>query len=191
VTGVASATRRGASPLRWAAWVVLAVVVGVALALGASRGTAAQTPSQRAGAIDAQVRCPSCEGISVQASSASTAQAIRVAVAARVRAGQSDRQIFDFLVSRYGPGILLRPPAGGATAWVWVLPPLAVGAAASGLGVVFWRRRRTETSRVTVEDRLLVERALAERAASEPARPERARPARSRPGRRPAEHGAR
>jgi len=147
----------------WVPWVALAIVVGVALGLGASRGGTAPTPTQRADAIDAVIRCPSCEGISVADSSASTAVAIRGAVAARVRAGESDAQIYAFLVSRYGPGILLRPPVHGWTEWVWVVPPAALAMAAAGLAVVLRRRRRRRPVPVSAEDRALVERALWER----------------------------
>jgi cytochrome c-type biogenesis protein CcmH len=147
-------------------WAVLLVAVGVALGIGASGGSATQSPTQRADAIDAVVRCPSCDGISVADSSASTAEAIRQAVLARVRAGQSDGQIDAFLVSRYGPGILLRPPVSGVTAWVWILPPVALGAAVATLVTVVWRRRRPVAVTVSGEDRMLVEQALAERAAS-------------------------
>ena len=157
----------------WArlSWVVLVVVVGVALGVGASRGGPPATDAQRANAIDALVRCPSCNGISVADSSASTAVAIRRAVATRVQAGQSDDQIDKFLVSRYGPGILLRPPTRGSTVWVWVLPPAGGVLAAAGLAVVLWRRRHLATAPVTAEDRALVERALAERARAERAGP--------------------
>ena len=49
-----------------------------------------------------------------------------------------------FLVSRYGPSILLRPPVRGLTAWVWVVPPVAVAAAVAGLGRCCWRRRQRD-----------------------------------------------
>jgi cytochrome c-type biogenesis protein CcmH len=153
--------------VRTAGWLVLAVVVAVALGLGASRGGAAATPAQRAASIDAMIRCPSCQDVSVEDSSASTALAIRQAVARRVRAGQSDAQIESFLVSRYGPAILLRPPAAGVTAWVWILPPIALVAAGAGVLTVFWRRRAASAASVSAEDRALVARALAERAVDE------------------------
>jgi cytochrome c-type biogenesis protein CcmH len=142
----------------------LVVVVGTALVVGASHRSYPVTDAQRAAAIDAQLRCPSCEGISVADSSASTAVAIRRVVAQRVQAGQSDVQIEAFLTGKYGPGILLRPPVRGGTALVWVLPPAAAGAALVGLAGAFWRRRRVVPVGVTTEDRLLVERALAQRA---------------------------
>jgi len=155
--------RRGA--WRRVSWVALAAVIGVALAVGASRGSPSPTVAQRVQAIDALVRCPSCEGISVADSSASTAVAIRDAVTARVRAGQSDAQIDAFLVSRYGPSILLRPPVHGATAWVWFVPPAALVVAAAGLTMELWRRRSRAPVAVSAEDRALVRRAQAERAA--------------------------
>jgi len=151
-------------PWRRVSWVVLVVVLGVALGVGASRGGQPPTATQRADAIDALVRCPSCEGISVADSSASTAVAIRHTVAARVRAGQSDSQIDAFLVSRYGPGILLRPPVHGATAWVWVVPPAAAAVAVAGLTMALWRRRSRAPVAVSAEDRALVRRAQAARA---------------------------
>jgi cytochrome c-type biogenesis protein CcmH len=146
-------------------WAALVVVLGVALGIGASGGGPPATPAQRVNAIDALVRCPSCQGISVADSSASTAEAIRRAVAARVADGQTDAQIDAFLVSRYGPGILLRPPEHGATAWVWVLPPAAAVVAVAGLVSVLWRRRRRPAVAVSAEDRAVVEEALSDRAA--------------------------
>jgi len=159
----------------WAPLAVLVVVVAVALALGASRGGPAPTPAQRANAIDALVRCPSCDGISVANSSASTAVAIRHAVAARVRAGQDDSQIDAFLVSRYGPSILLRPPVHGWTAWVWVLPPAALAVSVAAFVSVLWRRRRRAPTPVSAADRTLVHDALAARSAGAGRPPEAVR----------------
>ncbi len=94
------------------------------------------------------------------ASSAPAAVAIRKIVARRVSGGQSTAQIESFLESRYGVGILLRPPTSGLSAAVWIAPSVAVGAGLLGLGVFFWRRRRLEPSTVPDEDRALVDAAL-------------------------------
>jgi cytochrome c-type biogenesis protein CcmH len=147
--------------LKWASWGVLAVVLAVALAIGASRPGSSPSPSQRAAAIDAGLRCPSCEDISVADSSAATAVAIRELVAQRVHQGQSTGQIEGFLESRYGASILLEPPASGLSAAVWIAPLVAVGVALVALGVLFWRRRRVESVSVRDEDRARVEAALA------------------------------
>jgi len=144
-----------------AAWVACLVVVGAALVLGAGHRSGAETASQRAAAIDAVVRCPSCEGLSVADSTAATAVAIRAGVLARLRAGQSDAQIEEFLVSRYGPSILLRPPTRGVVGLVWMIPIAAIALGALGLGVVFWRRRVPERAVVDDADRAIVDAALA------------------------------
>ncbi len=149
----------------WAPWLAMALVLSVALALGASRPGPARTVAQRAAVLDAQLRCPSCEDVSVADSSAPTAVAVRAIVSQRLRAGESDGQIEDFLVSRYGPDILLRPPDTGATSAVWIVPVAAVVLALGGLGVFFWRRRRGAPVPVAAEDRTLVDQALAQRAA--------------------------
>ncbi|HTS14449.1 MAG TPA: cytochrome c-type biogenesis protein [Candidatus Sulfotelmatobacter sp.] len=140
------------------------VVVVVALVLGANRGSGPRSVAQSAAAIDAVVRCPSCEGLSVADSSSSTAVAIRAAVVSRVRAGQSDAVIEQYLVSRYGESILLRPPTSGLAGAVWVLPVVAVAGALGGVGVVLWRRRSPRETVVSDEDRALVEDALAREA---------------------------
>jgi cytochrome c-type biogenesis protein CcmH len=154
---MAPARRRGAGLVL----ALCALVVAGALVLGAGHGTGTRTAAQRAAAIDAVVRCPSCEGLSVADSSSSTAVAIRAAVLSRVRAGQGDAQIEQYLVSRYGPSILLRPPTSGLAGVVWVLPVVAVLAAVGGLSWVLWRRRSPAEAVVSPEDRALVADALA------------------------------
>lgn len=150
----------------WAPWCAMAVVLAVALGVGAGRPGPAPSPAQRAATLDAALRCPSCEDVSVADSSAPTAVAVRAIVLQRVRAGDSDAAIEDFLVSRYGPDILLRPPTSGVTSTVWIVPVVALSLALGGLGVFYWRRRRpTPPAPARAEDRDLVDRALAERAA--------------------------
>ena len=146
---------------RTLAWSVLALVLSAALTIGAGRPGGSSTASQRANAIDSALRCPSCEDVSVAASRAAAAVAIRRIVAQRVNEGQSTAQIESFLESRYGVGILLRPPASGLSAAVWVVPLVALGAGLVALGVFFWHRRRLEPSSVDDQDRALVDAALA------------------------------
>jgi len=144
-------------------WVALALVLVAALAFSVARNSGPLTEKQRAAAIESNLKCPSCEAISVLDSSASTAAAVRQVVAARVHEGQSDQQIEQYLESRYGPSILLRPPTTGITAVVWVVPVVAAVGGLGGLGLFFWRRRRPKAVRVTPEDRALVDRALSQR----------------------------
>ncbi|HLX89123.1 MAG TPA: cytochrome c-type biogenesis protein [Acidimicrobiales bacterium] len=154
------------SDVRRASWWALAVVLVAALVVGARSPGAAPGPAQRIATIEADVRCPSCEDISVAQSSAPVAVAIRQAVTERVHAGQGDQAIEDWLVGRYGPGILLRPRASGGVGLVWLVPLLAIAVALGSLGVFFWRRRRLVVVAVSEDDRRLVAHALSDRLGS-------------------------
>lgn len=122
---------------------LLLAVLAVALAFGSGLGSAGRSSdAARAAAIDGQVRCPSCEDLSVAQSSASAAIAVRHEVARLVHAGRTDQQIERRLVAQYGPTILLRPPASGLTALVWVLPAVGGAAAVGTLGTLLSRRAR-------------------------------------------------
>lgn len=135
------ATARRARP--WLGPLVLLAVLAAALLVGSGVGQGGhQTPAQRASALDAGIRCPSCEDLSVAQSSASTAVAVRHEVLQLVRRGESDQEIEDALVGQYGTAILLRPPTSGLASLVWIVPAVAGFAAAAALGVLFWRRSR-------------------------------------------------
>ena len=132
--------RRGAGRL---SFVLALAVLGVALAIGAGVGShSAPTAAQRAAAIEAQVRCPSCDDLSVAQSSASSALAVRHQIATEVRRGESAQQIENGLVAQYGESILLSPPDSGLSALVWYVPVVAGGIALCALALFFWRRSR-------------------------------------------------
>lgn len=147
---------------RWLSWTVMAVVVAVALVIGSVTRSGSETVSQRVDRIARDVRCPSCSGLSAAESDAPTAVAVRQLITDRVKAGRNDASIETELVHSYGSGILLRPPASGVAAAVWVVPAVAGAAGVIALVVVFRRRRLVDGggSAVTAEDRALVERAL-------------------------------
>jgi cytochrome c-type biogenesis protein CcmH len=123
---------------RLLAVLVIAVAAG-GLAL-ASR-SAPPTPAERAQQLDAELRCPVCQGLSVADSPSSTARAIADDVARRVASGQSDTRIRRYYVDRYGPGILLAP-TGTPGAVALALPLLLAGLAALGIGLALRRGRR-------------------------------------------------
>ena len=147
---------------RWLSWIVLAVVLAGALAIGSGTRPGSATVSQRVDRIARDVRCPSCSGLSVAESDAPTAMAVRQLITDRVKAGRSDSSIETELVHSYGSGILLRPPASGVGAVVWVVPAVAGAVGVIALVVVFRRRRLGDGggSQVSDEDRALVEQAL-------------------------------
>jgi cytochrome c-type biogenesis protein CcmH len=140
--------------------VLLAIVLAGALAVGASQTGGPLTSAQRAASLDAELRCPSCDDVSVADSSAASAVAIRQLVLADTKAGVSDQAIVSYLQSRY-PGIVLRPSASGIEGIVWFAPLVAFALAAMLIGRLFWRKRsRAVEVRLVDEDRFLVADAL-------------------------------
>ena len=105
----------GRSRRRLPLWTVLVAVLVAALVVGSGLlGRSAPTPAQRAAAIESALRCPSCEDLSVAASSAPTAVAVRATVARLIGEGRSDQEITDYLTARYGSSIVLaraKPPS--------------------------------------------------------------------------------
>lgn len=153
-----SRLRRSARGQR-VAWVVLAVAVAAALVVGAHRPTPPRRAAEIA-AIEANIKCPSCEDLSVATSTAPTAIALRAAIVKRIDAGQSPKQVEQYVISRYGQGILLRPPTSGLSGLVWELPLAGAGLGVVALGIFFWRRRRVTAVNVSEEDDDLVRRVL-------------------------------
>ncbi len=93
----------------------------------------------RARAISAGLRCLVCQNESIDESNATLAHDIRVLVRERLLAGDSDQQIRDFLVSRYGNFILLKPPFEPGTYLLWLTPFLLLLA---GGGAIYLNARR-------------------------------------------------
>ena len=144
----------------WLPWLAMAVVLAVALAVGAGGRGGAPTTDQRVHRIAAGLRCPTCRSQSVADSDAVAARSARADIRDRVLAGQSDAAIRGVYVSRFGSDILLKPEARGVAAWVWALPVAGLVAAVAGLAVAFRRWRARPGVHVSPEDRLLVEQAL-------------------------------
>jgi cytochrome c-type biogenesis protein CcmH/NrfF len=120
---------------------VVALVIGSGVVSGKP-----QTPAQRADAIEAVIRCPSCVDVSVAQSNESTAIAVRHEIERGVARGQSTAQIEHTLVSQYGATILLEPPNADGVPLIWVIPIVLGAAALIAVGTLFWRRSRQFSS---------------------------------------------
>ena len=94
---------------------------------------------QRARDISAELRCLVCQNESIDDSDADLAKDIRVLVRERLTAGDTDDQVRQFLVDRYGEFVLLRPPVEGHTLLLWFAAP---GLLVIGLMVLFVMARR-------------------------------------------------
>src|SRR3546814_6727246 len=77
---------------------------------------------QRARDLSAEIRCVVCQNESIDSSNAEIARELRLLVRERLVAGNSDQQVLDYLVARYGDFVLLRPPMKPATYLLWFGP---------------------------------------------------------------------
>jgi cytochrome c-type biogenesis protein CcmH len=82
-----------------------------------------------------------CQNQSIDDSEAPLAHDLRVLVRQRLEAGDSDRQVLDYLVARYGDFVLLRPPFKPETLLLWGLPPVALAVGLVAL-ILMARRRK-------------------------------------------------
>jgi cytochrome c-type biogenesis protein CcmH len=94
----------------------------------------------RARALSQELRCLVCQNQSIDDSDAQLARDLRILLRERLKAGDSNRQVLDFLVARYGEFVLLRPPFEWHTALLWLAPGLLLLAGA--FGIVLAARRR-------------------------------------------------
>jgi cytochrome c-type biogenesis protein CcmH len=99
----------------------------------------------RARALSRELRCMVCQNQSIDDSEAPLARDLRILVRERLQAGDSDRQVIDFLVARYGEFVLLRPRFSWHTAVLWLGPAamLLIGGCAV---LVLVRRYRTNSA---------------------------------------------
>ncbi len=128
----------------WLAVTVL-VLLRAAPALAVEPGEMLKDPKleQRARKISEGLRCLVCQNESIDDSGAQLAHDLRVLVRDRLKAGDSDQQVKDYLVSRYGNFILLKPPFEWDTLLLW-LSPFAI--LALGAGAALRNRRKGRES---------------------------------------------
>lgn len=125
----------------------------------------------RARALSQELRCMVCQNQDIDDSAAPLAHDLRVLVRQRLKVGDSDQQVLNFLVSRYGEFVLLKPRFEPKTLLLWGLPPLALIAGMVGLFVAMRRRKSQEVESPALsaaEQRRLA--ALVEPGAEEPLR---------------------
>lgn len=129
-------------------FLLLAGLVWNAVAL--EPGEALDDPAleARARAISRELRCLVCQNESIDDSAAPLARDLRLLVRERLLAGDTDRQVLDHIVARYGEFVLLRPPMRPGTWLLWFGPFAAL---AAGAVVIAWRVRRKPARAVNPE----------------------------------------
>lgn len=134
-------------------WLLLALFA-VALVPGLSAPVArAVTPDEmlkdpaleaRARVLSQELRCMVCQNQSIDDSEAPLAKDLRILVRERLTKGDTDKQVLDFLVARYGAFVLLKPPFETETLLLWGLTPVVLLIGIGAL-VVMARRRKAVT----------------------------------------------
>ena len=104
----------------------------------------------RARELSRELRCMVCQNQSIDESEAPLARDLRLLVRERLTKGDTNQQVLDFLVARYGEFVLLKPPLASRTFILWALPPVALLAGAIGLFFAARRRRTAELEAATL-----------------------------------------
>jgi cytochrome c-type biogenesis protein CcmH len=120
----------------------------------------------RARDLSRELRCMVCQNQSIDDSEAPLARDLRLLVRDRIGAGDSDKQVLDYLVARYGEFVLLKPRFEWHTLLLWLLTPLLL---ISGGVALWWQQRRRSANvdgdmveRLSAEDEARVQRLLDE-----------------------------
>ncbi|HEU5018070.1 MAG TPA: cytochrome c-type biogenesis protein [Pseudolabrys sp.] len=126
-------------------FLLAALIPGAALAVTPDEMLKNPVLEARARHISSELRCMVCQNESIDDSAAPLAHDIRVLVRQRLVDGDTDQQVIDFLVARYGEFVLLKPRLELHTLLLWGLPPAALLFGALGIFIAM-RRRNSGTS---------------------------------------------
>jgi cytochrome c-type biogenesis protein CcmH len=123
--------------------VIFGSALGSALAVAPDEILDDPALEARARALSANLRCMVCQNQSIDDSDAPLAKDLRVLVRERLVAGDTDTQVIDYLVSRYGEFVLLKPRFAVHTLILWAAAPLALLAGVIAIFVMVRRKRPT------------------------------------------------
>jgi cytochrome c-type biogenesis protein CcmH len=115
-----------------------ALLLWLSAAVASAAPKAPEVDADRLHALTAELRCLVCQNESLADSNAPLALDLKREIAQRVAAGDSDAQIIEFLVERYGDFVPDRPPLRAGTLLLWLGPPALL----LGGGLLLWRRLR-------------------------------------------------
>jgi len=115
----------------------------------------------RARAISHDIRCPVCQGETIDDSNAPIARDLRIIIRERLVAGDTDAEVVDYIVARYGEGVLFNPPAKGVNLVLWLAGP-ALLLAGVAVAVTAGRRRMAPEVSLTAEEEARLKEILKE-----------------------------
>ena len=144
---------------------ILALILGLLAPAGAS----AVLPDEvlddpvlegRARDLSQLIRCLVCQNESIDTSNADLARELRILVRERLTAGDSDQEVLDFLVARYGDFVLLRPRMTPANYLLWFGPAALLLAGLAGVVLYFRRRRPSAVDGLSAEEEARIARLI-------------------------------
>lgn len=133
------------------------MILALMLALAASPVLAVQPDEvlsdpgleARARALSRDLRCPVCQAENIDDSNADISRDLRLLVRERLVAGDSDDEVIDYIVDRYGEYVLFKPRASGGNLALWLAGP-AMLLAGGGLSLLYLRRRKGAAAPATL-----------------------------------------
>ena len=148
--------------LRGALALLLAGVVGLAAAQEAKPLSDDPVLEAKVLAIAEELRCLVCQNETIAASRADLAVDLRKQIRQKLQQGQSQQEILDFMVQRYGDFVLYRPPVKSSTWLLWGGPFLLLAVAITALLLTIRRRRTLAPPPLHADEAERVRRLLAE-----------------------------
>ncbi|HVX75849.1 MAG TPA: cytochrome c-type biogenesis protein [Bradyrhizobium sp.] len=126
----------------------------------------------RARNLSRELRCMVCQNESIDDSEAPLARDLRLLVRERIAAGDSDAQVLNFLVARYGEFVLLKPRLERQTLLLWLLTPFVLASGALAIWVNSRRRRAIASAdpsppQLTAEEEARIKRLMSAEPASD------------------------
>lgn len=131
---------------------ILAIAASPALAVLPDEVLADPALEARARALSAELRCMVCQNQSIDDSNADLARDLRVLVRERLTAGDTDEEVIDYVVARYGEFVLLKPRWNVRNAVLWATPVVLL--LAGGAFMLYGARTKqtVETSKLSTEE---------------------------------------
>ncbi|AWD20755.1 cytochrome c-type biogenesis protein [Pseudogemmobacter blasticus] len=142
-----------------AALLALLLAATPALAVQPDEMLADPVLEARARDISRQIRCPVCQGESIDDSNAAISRDLRIIIRERLTAGDSDEQVIDFLVDRYGEFVLFNPRVSGSNLILWLAGP-AMLLVAGGIAFATFRRKPTPEDGLSADEQARLEEIL-------------------------------
>jgi cytochrome c-type biogenesis protein CcmH len=148
-------------PYILALFLAVSLMVGPAWAVQPDEMLDDPVLESRAREISRDIRCPVCQGETIDDSNAPISRDLRLIIRERLVAGDTDEEVVDYIVNRFGEGVLFNPPAEGANLILWLAGP-ALLLAGIGVALTAARRRAQPEASLSAEEEARVKEILKE-----------------------------